>query len=198
MCPPTTDASWSVQTKPGGSQALVGWKNAVPNRSLPGLERVRDRDDDPLAIDHQVREVMGEEVPDGDGDEPGAGCGNADEPRDDEGRADDQAEERRQQERVLQRGLEAERRHPRLRLGEPVKEDRARPETDEDDIGEGPAALEQPVGEGAGPERAVRLAGDPRQWREQAGRPNQTPKISPCSLQVRRPYWAIITRVNAE
>ncbi len=35
MCPPTTAASWTVHTSPGGSQAPVGVWKAVPNRSQP-------------------------------------------------------------------------------------------------------------------------------------------------------------------
>ena len=35
MWPPTTAASWSVQTRPGGNHEAPGWKNAVPNRSEP-------------------------------------------------------------------------------------------------------------------------------------------------------------------
>ena len=37
MCPPTTAASWTVQTRPGGSHAPLGSKNAVPNRFQPLL-----------------------------------------------------------------------------------------------------------------------------------------------------------------
>ena len=51
MWPPTTAPSWSVQTQPGGSHAAVGSKNAVPKKVPALLERVGDRDDDPLPVD---------------------------------------------------------------------------------------------------------------------------------------------------
>ena len=35
MCPPTTAASWIVQTSPGGSHDEVGSKKAVPKRFSP-------------------------------------------------------------------------------------------------------------------------------------------------------------------
>ena len=35
MWPPTTAASWIVQTSPGGSQSPVGLWKAVPNRFQP-------------------------------------------------------------------------------------------------------------------------------------------------------------------
>ena len=49
-------------------------REEIANRFVEGsieqvpseLERVGDRDEDPLAIDEQVREVVGHEVPDGD------------------------------------------------------------------------------------------------------------------------------------
>ena len=81
MCPPTTAASWIVQTRPGGSQSPLGVWKAVPNRFRPALERVGDGDEDALAVDQQVGQVVGDQVADGDRQQPGADRAEADRPR---------------------------------------------------------------------------------------------------------------------
>ena len=63
--PPTTAASWTVQTRPGGRNVDRRVERG-PDQVGARLERVRDRDDDPLAVDQQVGQVVGDEVADGD------------------------------------------------------------------------------------------------------------------------------------
>ena len=95
MCPPTTAASWIVQTSPGGSQSPVGVWKAVPNRFAAALERVGDGDEDPLAVDQQVGQVVGDQVADRDRQQAGADRAEADRSRDREGEQQDDAHERR-------------------------------------------------------------------------------------------------------
>ena len=100
------------------------------------LERIGDRDDDPLAVDDQKREVVGEQVADGDREQPGAGRGDADESGDEERRPDDDRHEREENHRLRQGGGQPEGVDPDLRLREAVEEDRAGSETDHDDVGD--------------------------------------------------------------
>ena len=75
MWPPTTAAIWIVQTRPGGRNDGVRLEErpaeSAEVRAL--LERIGDGDDDPLAVDEQVREVVGDQVADGDRQQPRPG-----------------------------------------------------------------------------------------------------------------------------
>ena len=73
MCPPTTAASWIVHTRLGGSQSPFASWNAHPNRSQPRWNGSVERDDDVLAVDQQVRQVVRDEVADRDRQQAGAG-----------------------------------------------------------------------------------------------------------------------------
>ena len=85
MWPPTTAASWTVQTRPGGSQPPVGVVERGPEQVPALLERVGDRDEDPLAVDQQVGQVVGDEVAERDRQQAGADRAEADRPGDREG-----------------------------------------------------------------------------------------------------------------
>jgi hypothetical protein len=66
----------------------------------------RDGDDDPLAVDQEIGEVVGEEVADGDREQAGRGRRDADEARHHERGTHDEGHEPSQDEGLRQRGRE--------------------------------------------------------------------------------------------
>ena len=107
------------------------------------LERVGEGDDDPLAVDQEIREVVGDEVARRDRDQAGDGRAEAHEPRHDHGARDDQPEEPEQLERLDRDARGAEDVEPGLGLGQAVEQDGGRSERDEDEVLEVPAGQEQ-------------------------------------------------------
>ena len=152
------------------------------------------RDEDALAVDEQVGQVVGDEVADGDRQQAGAGRATPTIRVTTRAAATTMPEEAEQHAASSARApADAEQVEARLRLGQPVEEDRADAEGDDDDIGRSPAGLEQAAGE-----RSPADAARPRRpGANAASRPssrNQTVNTSPCERHASRPNWAIIAR----
>ena len=155
MCPPTTAASW--MSRPGRVAASRRSARGRPSRtgSSP-LERVGDRDQDPLAVDQQVGQVVGDEVAERDRQQPGADRAEtrpSGRPRTRAGRRCPR--KREQQERPLEDAGRAEQVEEGLRLRQAVEEDRRDAEGDERHVGRRPARLEQPAPERPSPDAPV-------------------------------------------
>ena len=145
------------------------------------LERVGDGDDDPLAVGEQVRQVVGEEVADGDRKQAGARARHTDEAGDGQRRRDDQSQEGKQLERRDGRRRRAEDLEPGCGLRQPVEQDRARADRDQHDVFPSPAGLEQACWERP-PSESTRFV-DQREQREPADEPEPHPE----RLAVRAP-----------
>ena len=124
MWPPTTAASWTVHTRPGRQPGRGRREEGRPEQVPALLERVGDGDDDPLAVDEQVRQVVGDEVAERDRQQPGADRAEPDRPGDREGQGDDDPEQRDQQQRPDGDARRAEQVEERLGLRQPVEDDR--------------------------------------------------------------------------
>ena len=133
------------------------------------LERVGDRDQDPLAVDQQVRQVVGDQVAERDRQQAGSGRGDADGPRHRRGGQDHEPEERRRAGPSRRAAGRAEQVEEDLRLRQAVEQDRADAERDEGDVRPGPAGLQEAAAERA-PSHAPVLVGqrERRQPTEQA------------------------------
>ncbi len=140
-----------------------------PEQVPAALERVRHRDEDALAIDQQVRQVVGDEVADGDRQQAGGGRADPDEPGHRQGRGDDDAEEPDQEDGLPGELGQPEQVEPDLGLRQPVEQDRADAERDDHDIGEAPAGLEQTARERPTADAAVLV--DERERREPTEQP---------------------------
>ena len=134
MWPPTTAASWTRPDEPGRQPRGAGLEERGAEQVGALLERVGDGDHDPLPVDEQVRQVVGDEVADGDRQQPRpdrARCSRSGRPT---SAAPTTIAEPGEQEQRLghePRGPEPGREHDRLR--EAVEDDRRDADGDERD-----------------------------------------------------------------
>ena len=196
MCPPTTAASWIVQTRPGGSQSPVGVWKAVPNRFAAALERVGDGDEDPLAVDQQVGQVVGDQVADRDRQQPGADRAETDRPRDREREQHDDAHEREQQDRSLEDRPARRTRSKKLSVCDrPSKMIEETPNATRVTSAADQPGSSRPLPNERGWTRPS--SSTSRQWARRPSRRNQTVNVSPWERHSSRPNWAIIASVSA-
>ncbi len=133
------------------------------------LERVGDRDEDPLPVDQQVGQVMGHQVADRDGQQPGPDRTEADGAGHAEGKQHDDAHEREEDRRPLEDARRTEHVEELLGLRQPVEDDRRHAERRERDVGARPAGLEQAAAEGSAVDPALLVdEAEPRQPTQEA------------------------------
>ena len=70
--PPTTAASWMVQMIEVGRRCRLPEAQVAGQQVVAALERIVEREDDALPIDEQVRQVVRDEIADGDRQQAGA------------------------------------------------------------------------------------------------------------------------------
>ena len=169
----------------------AGWQPGaarLPERraeQVPALlERVGDRDQDALAVDQQVGQVVGDEVAERDRQQAGPDGAQPDRPGDREGEQDDEAEPGEQDERLDRDAGRAEDVEEGLGLGQAVEDDRGHPERHERHVRAGPARLEEPAAERA-PVDAALLVDQP-----EPGEPAEEPEPDREGLASRAPLVA--------
>ena len=182
--PPRAGPSTAGPAGSSGARLVERGAEEVPAE----LEWVGDRDDDPLAVAQQVRQVVGDEVADGDRDESGADGGQA-----------DQSSDRRARGRPRARGTRAARPSRPRSDGRPKRSNQicvcdrpsnrieATPIATSTTWRRRPAGPEQPGRERpAGDHPILGCSGRPN-GASRLSVPNQTENVSPCARQASRP-----------
>ena len=129
--------------EPRWQERVAGQEERRAEQVTAVLERVGDGDDDPLPVDEQVGQVVGDEVADGDRRQPRADGAPGHGPSDDERRAGDDPQEHDQDHGLLDERRVAEDRGEGHRLRQAVEDDRRGADGDQGDARDLPDGIEQ-------------------------------------------------------